>query len=123
LGNGNSFFASGGRGNKKAQLKYCLRVLRSVINTNSEQAIQDLTDQDGLTLLTKIIKAYSLNNEHQNDQLDVEIQTDVLFIISGICENDLHRKVFFFKTSKIFNVITSTPSLKQDVEVIDLVAR
>jgi hypothetical protein len=67
-------------------------VLRSVMNTNNEQAIQDLTDQDALTTLTKIIKYYSANGK-PNDQLDVEIQCDVLFVISCICENDLHRKV------------------------------
>ena len=93
-GNGNSFFANGGRGSKRAQLKYCLRVIRNIVNMSNEQAIQDLTDQDALTTLTKIIKKYSLEGK-QNDQLDVEIQSDVLFIISCICKNDLHRKELF----------------------------
>lgn len=64
------------------------------MNTSNEQAIQDLTDQDALSTLTRIIKNYSLN-EAECDQLDVEIQSDVMFIISCICENDLHRKELF----------------------------
>ena len=39
-----------------------------------------------------ILKKYS-SNEKQNDQIDIEIQCDILFIITCICENDSHRKV------------------------------
>jgi hypothetical protein len=35
------------------------------------------------------------NNEEPDDQIDVEIQSDMLFILATICENDLHRKVNF----------------------------
>jgi hypothetical protein len=91
-GYGNSFHAKGGRGTKKAQLKYCLRVIRSIVTTGNEQAIQDLADQDALTILSNGLKEYS-SNDSSNDQIDVEIQADILFIISCICENDIHRKV------------------------------
>ena len=93
IGYGNSFHAKGGRGTKRAQLKYCLRVVRSIVSTNTnEQAIQDLTDQGALSILSNIIKKYSFEN-NPNDQIDVEIQSDVLFVLTCICENDLHRKV------------------------------
>lgn len=92
VGYGNSFHAKGGRGSKKAQLKYCLRVVRSIVSTNNEQALQDLTDQGALGILAVILKKYS-SNEKQNDQIDIEIQCDILFIITCICENDSHRKV------------------------------
>lgn len=94
VGYGNSFHAKGGRGSKRAQLKYCLRVLRSIVSTSNEQAIQDLTDQGALTILSNIVKFYSSKNE-ANDHIDVEIQCDILFVLTCICENDLHRKVKF----------------------------
>jgi hypothetical protein len=92
VGYGNSFHAKGGRGSKKAQLKYCLRVLRSLVTTNSEQAIQDLADQGAVDLLSNILKSYCPLNA-QIDQIDVEIQADILFVLSNACEKDLHRKV------------------------------
>ena len=96
-GYGNSFHAKGGRGTKRAQLKYCLRVLRSIVSTSNEQAIQDLTDQGALTILSNVLRSYA-NNEHEqrvNDQIDVEIQCDILFVLTCVCENDLHRKELF----------------------------
>ena len=95
-GYGNSFHAKGGRGTKKAQLKYCLRVLRSIVTTGNEQAIQDLADQDALSVLSNALRQYS-SSENHNDQIDVEIQSDILFTLSCICENDIHRKVSFEK--------------------------
>ncbi len=105
VGYGNSFHAKGGRGSKRAQLKYCLRVLRSIVSTSNEQAIQDLTDQGALTILSNIVKLYSYTNE-ANDHIDVEIQCDILFILTCICENDLHRKVIhYFIRPKITHYI------------------
>lgn len=92
VGYGNSFHAKGGRGSKKAQIKYCLRMIRSIVTTNSEPAIQDLTDQGVLDILLSVLKDYAFQ-ETQIEQIDVEIQSDVLFIISNVCEKDLHRKV------------------------------
>lgn len=94
VGYGNSFHAKGGRGNKKAQLKYCLRVIRSIVSLNNEQAMQDLTDQGALSILSGILKKYSTQNK-QSDQIDIEIECDILFILTCICENDLHRKELF----------------------------
>jgi hypothetical protein len=100
VGYGNSFHAKGGRGSKKAQLKYGLRILRSIVTTNNEQAIQDLTDQGMLDSLSNMLKTYAYQ-EILVDQIDVEIQSDILFILSITCEKDLHRKVtglnFHFK--------------------------
>lgn len=100
FGYGNSFHAKGGRGTKKAQLKYCLRVVRSIVTTSNEQAIQDLTDQGALTVLSNALKLYS-STDNPNDQIDVEIQSDILFILTCICENDLHRKVRIIFTLKL----------------------
>jgi hypothetical protein len=91
-GFGSSFHGKGGRGTKRAQLKYCLRIIRSIVSTGNEQAIQDFTDQDVLTTLTNIL-TNSASNDEPDDQIDVEIQSDMLFIVSCMCESDLHRKV------------------------------
>jgi cilia- and flagella-associated protein 69 len=94
IGHGNSFHGKGGHGSKRAQLKYCLRVIRSIVSLGNEQAIQDLTDQGAIIILSKILNEYSQNKQHDN-QIDVEIQSDILFILTCICENDLHRKELF----------------------------
>ena len=44
-GHGNSFYGAGGRGSKRAQMRYCIRLLRSICNTGDEEILQDLTDQ------------------------------------------------------------------------------
>lgn len=92
VGYGNSFHAKGGRGSRKAQLKYCLRMLRSLVTTGNEIAIQDLTDQGALDSLTAILKSYS-RPEAQIDHIDVEILGDVFYTIAVTCEKDTHRKV------------------------------
>lgn len=43
-GYGNSFYGKGGRGNKRGQMRYCLRLLRSVVFTGDEGVLQDLSD-------------------------------------------------------------------------------
>lgn len=44
-GHGNSFHGSGGRGNKRAQMRYCIRIIRAVVSTKDEAVLQDLVDQ------------------------------------------------------------------------------
>lgn len=94
-GYGNSFHANGGRGTKRAQMKYCLRVIRSIVSTSNEQAIQDLTDQGAMTTIIKVLKKITSQENQCDDQIDVEIQSDLLFILSCLAENDLHRKELF----------------------------
>lgn len=47
-GHGNSFHGSGGRGNKRAQMRYCLRLLRSMVSVGDEALNQDLVDQGAI---------------------------------------------------------------------------
>ena len=51
LGTGNSFHGAGGRDNKKAQMRYCLRLIRSMVSTGEEQVLQDFTDQGAINQL------------------------------------------------------------------------
>lgn len=44
-GHGNSFHGSGGRGNKRAQMRYCLRLIRSMVSVGDDGLNEDLFDQ------------------------------------------------------------------------------
>lgn len=67
-------------------------MLRSLVTTGNETAIQDLTDQGALDSLCSILKNYSPATS-QIEHIDVEILGDVFFTISAICEKDVHKKV------------------------------
>lgn len=47
-GHGNSYHGAGGRGNKRAQMRHCIRVIRSVVSTREEEVMQDLVDQGAI---------------------------------------------------------------------------
>ena len=47
-GHGNSFHGSGGRGNKRSQMRYCLRLLRSMVSVGDDALNQDLVDQGAI---------------------------------------------------------------------------
>ncbi|XP_074659217.1 cilia- and flagella-associated protein 69-like isoform X1 [Tubulanus polymorphus] len=93
-GHGNSFHAVGGRGNKRAQMRHCLRLLRSIISTGEEVIIQDLVDQGAINQITGILSNVCKSDE-DDDAIDVEMQCDMLFILSNLCEGDMHRRELF----------------------------
>ena len=55
LGHGNAFHGTGGRGNKKAQMRYCLRFIRSMVSTGNEVLMQDMCDQGIISQLLSTI--------------------------------------------------------------------
>lgn len=56
FGEGHSFHGTGGRGSKKAQMRHCIRVLRSVTSSGEESVNQDLCDQGTINqLLGKLV--------------------------------------------------------------------
>lgn len=50
-GHGNSFHGEGGRGNKVAQLRQCLRLLLSMCGSGDDAIIQDLHEQGAIPML------------------------------------------------------------------------
>lgn len=94
FGQGNSFHGTGGRGNKKSQMRYCLRLLRSVVSLSDETVNHDLCDQGALDQLLGILKK-TVGDSQEEDTISLEIKTDILLIASTLCENDLHRKELF----------------------------
>jgi hypothetical protein len=51
-GYGNSYHGTGGRGNKRAQMRYCLRLIRSIVSTGQETVLQDLADQGAINQIS-----------------------------------------------------------------------
>ena len=51
FGQGHSFHGTGGRGSKKAQLRYSVRLLRSMVSLANLTVNQDLCDQGAISLL------------------------------------------------------------------------
>jgi len=49
FGLGNSFHAEGGRGGKRAHMRWCLRLVRSVVFTCDEAVLADFTDQGAIS--------------------------------------------------------------------------
>ena len=51
-GQGNSFHGKGGRKTKTAQMRFCLRLIRSMVSTGEDSVIQDMVDQGAIHQLT-----------------------------------------------------------------------
>ncbi|XP_075275498.1 cilia- and flagella-associated protein 69 isoform X5 [Opisthocomus hoazin] len=98
FGQGNSFHGTGGRGNKLAQMRYSLRVLRSVVSLYDDAVNLNLCDQGAISQLLDILKYAANKSKEKEDAILLEIQADLLFILSALCENDLHRKELFSYT-------------------------
>nr|XP_002126046.2 cilia- and flagella-associated protein 69 isoform X2 [Ciona intestinalis]XP_018667628.1 cilia- and flagella-associated protein 69 isoform X2 [Ciona intestinalis] len=92
-GHGNSFHGSGGRGNKKAQMRQCLRLLLAVVSNSNEIASKDLCDQGILNQLLDVLENFFSTD--CDNAIDIELQCDILYILSRLCENDIHRKELF----------------------------
>ncbi|NXQ25123.1 CFA69 protein, partial [Alaudala cheleensis] len=95
FGRGNSFHGTGGLGNKLAQMRYVLRVLRSVVALYDETVSINLCDQGAISQLLDILKYAADKSKEKESTLLLEIQADVLFILSVLCESDVHRKELF----------------------------
>ncbi|CAH1788088.1 unnamed protein product [Owenia fusiformis] len=93
-GHGNSFHGAGGRGNKRAQMRRCLQLLRSMISTGHEGISEELVDQGAINQITTILDNVSHSSE-DDDAIDVEMQCDMLFLLSSLTEFDMHRKELF----------------------------
>lgn len=93
-GHGNSIHGTGGRGNKRAQMRHCLRLLRSVVSTGDEIVIQDLADQGAINQIITIL-SNAIRSQSEDDAIDVEMQSDMLLILSCLCDGDMHRKELF----------------------------
>ncbi|NWS42034.1 CFA69 protein, partial [Probosciger aterrimus] len=119
FGQGNSFHGTSGRGNKLAQMRYSLRVLRSVVALYDDAVNLNLCDQGAISQLLDILK-YALNKSKEKEEaVLLEIQADILFILSAVCKNDLLRKLILVQIHILIQFIVSLPNFlgcyKEDV--------
>ncbi|XP_051247267.1 cilia- and flagella-associated protein 69-like isoform X2 [Dicentrarchus labrax] len=94
FGQGNSFHGTGGRGSKKAQMRYCIRVLRSMTSLGEDSVNQDLCDQGTISQLLGILMQMEASPDEE-DVVILEIKSDIQLILSLLCESDMHRKELF----------------------------
>ncbi|KAI0219801.1 Cilia- and flagella-associated protein 69 [Lamellibrachia satsuma] len=94
-GDGNSFYAVGGRGNKRAQMRHCLRLMKCMMATGDENVLQDFADQGAINQLTGILRMMQQRDSSNGDEIEVEMQYNMLFVLSTLCEHDMHRKELF----------------------------
>ncbi|TRY56590.1 hypothetical protein DNTS_008416 [Danionella cerebrum] len=92
VGRGQGLHGSGDNGmhgHRKALVSGCVRVLRAVVMLECESIRQDLCDQGAVRQLLSVLRQFT---SEQDDQVSLEIQADVLLVLSVLCEGDLHRK-------------------------------
>ncbi|XP_077599358.1 cilia- and flagella-associated protein 69 isoform X2 [Stigmatopora nigra] len=93
-GQGHSFHATGGRGSKKAHLRYSIRLMRSVTSLADAALNQDLCDQGTIHLLLGLLMEME-SAPGEEDALAVEMKSDMQMIISALCQGDVHKKELF----------------------------
>ncbi|XP_071803414.1 cilia- and flagella-associated protein 69-like [Asterias amurensis] len=96
-GHGNAFHGYGGRGNKRAQMRFCLHLMRSIVSLGESSVLQDFVDQGAINQCLDILLSAS-HSVTEDDVIDVEMQSDMLSIISAVSEGDVHRKELFGET-------------------------
>ncbi|XP_031795838.1 cilia- and flagella-associated protein 69 [Sarcophilus harrisii] len=90
---GNSFHGTGGRGNKFAQMRYTVRLLRAMVSLGNDVVNQDLCDHGAINQLIGILKTTVI--KLKEEAIVLEIKSDILLILSGVCENNNQRKELF----------------------------
>ncbi|CAJ1082976.1 cilia- and flagella-associated protein 69-like isoform X2 [Xyrichtys novacula] len=94
FGQGHSFHGTGGRGSTKAQMRYCIRLLRSLTSLGEEQVHQDLCDQGLFNQLLGILMQIEASPDEE-DFIAVEMKSDIQLILSALCESSTYRKEMF----------------------------
>ncbi|XP_054511907.1 cilia- and flagella-associated protein 69 isoform X5 [Pan troglodytes] len=92
---GNSFHGTGGRGNKFAQMRYSLRLLRAMVYLEDETVNKDLCEKGTIQQMIGIFKNMISKPNEKEEAIVLEIQSDILLILSGLCENHIQRKEIF----------------------------
>ncbi|KAM9651531.1 cilia- and flagella-associated protein 69 [Trichechus inunguis] len=95
LSQGNSFHGTGGRGNKFAQMRYSLRLLRAMVYLEEELINKDLCEKGTIQQLIGIFKNTISKPNEKEESIVLEIQSDILLTLSGLCEHHIHRKEIF----------------------------
>ncbi|XP_069442911.1 cilia- and flagella-associated protein 69 isoform X2 [Ovis canadensis] len=92
---GNSFHGAGGRGNKFAQMRYSLRLLRAMVYLENDTINKDLCEKGAIQQLIGIFKNTISKYNDKEEAILLEIQSDILLILSGLCEHHIPGKEIF----------------------------
>uniref|UniRef100_A0A3Q1LRE4 Cilia and flagella associated protein 69 n=1 Tax=Bos taurus TaxID=9913 RepID=A0A3Q1LRE4_BOVIN len=92
---GNSFHGAGGRGNKFAQMRYSLRLLRAMVYLENDTINKDLCENGAIQQLIGIFKNIISKYNDKEEAILLEIQSDILLILSGLCEYHIPGKEIF----------------------------
>ncbi|XP_065795928.1 cilia- and flagella-associated protein 69 isoform X5 [Muntiacus reevesi] len=92
---GNSFHGAGGRGNKFAQMRYSLRLLRAMVYLENDTINKDLCEKGAIQQLIGIFKNTISKYNDKEEAILLEIQSDILLILSGLCEYHIPGKEIF----------------------------
>uniref|UniRef100_A0A4W2CSK8 Cilia and flagella associated protein 69 n=1 Tax=Bos indicus x Bos taurus TaxID=30522 RepID=A0A4W2CSK8_BOBOX len=92
---GNSFHGAGGRGNKFAQMRYSLRLLRAMVYLENDTINKDLCENGAIQQLIGIFKNTISKYNDKEEAILLEIQSDILLILSGLCEYHIPGKEIF----------------------------
>ncbi|XP_012635043.2 cilia- and flagella-associated protein 69 isoform X2 [Microcebus murinus] len=92
---GNSFHGTGGRGNKFAQMRYSLRLLRAMVYLEDEILNTDLCEKGAIQQMIGIFKNIISKPNENEEAIVLEIQSDILLILSSLCELHIQRKEIF----------------------------
>ncbi|XP_039105961.1 cilia- and flagella-associated protein 69 isoform X2 [Hyaena hyaena] len=90
---GNSYHGTGGRGNKFAQMRYSLRLLRAMVYLEDETINNDLCEKGTIQQLIGVFKNTITKSNDKEEAIVLEIQSDILLILSGLCEHHIPRKL------------------------------
>jgi hypothetical protein len=102
-GAGNSFFSTGDftisgpqsstscNNGRRSQLLYCVRILRNVCEADAQGAVRANLGVQGA--LVTFVAFLCRNFPQAPDQFDIRIRTDLLLLVSTLCEYDAHNKV------------------------------
>ncbi|KAL6099407.1 cfap69 [Pungitius sinensis] len=94
FGQGHGSHNTRDRGSTKAQMRHCIRALRSVLSLGVESVNQDFCDRGTINQFLGILMQMEASPDEE-DAATLKIKLDIQLILSAVCENDMHRKELF----------------------------
>ncbi|XP_055013409.1 cilia- and flagella-associated protein 69-like [Boleophthalmus pectinirostris] len=79
---------------RKTLLHFCIRLLTAVTSQGEETVNQDLCDQGSIGDLLGVLMQMEASSD-EDDAVSLEIKSNIQFILSTLCESDMHRKELF----------------------------
>jgi hypothetical protein len=96
VGLGNGFHGDGGHGNRRSQMRYCLRILLNMASLGNETVLSELSDQGAIQQLVQLLQCErGMVDWDSLDEIDLAMRCDIMLILAALCDSDSHRKELF----------------------------